>query len=141
MGLADKVLTIRNDGNVGIGQSAPGNILTIQQTSATDPIADGWTLYSSRRWKENIVPLTNALAKVEQLQGVEYDWKSNGQHDIGLIAEEVGRVVPEVVTYESNGVDAKSVDYARLVALLIEGMKEQQRQIEDLRTALRAATP
>lgn len=51
-------------------------------------------------------------------------------HDIGLIAEDVGQVVPEVVAYDDNGVDAKSIDYARLTALLIEAVKEQQKTIE-----------
>ena len=52
--------------------------------------------------------------------------KAGSKHDIGLIAEEVGEVVPEVVAYEENGVDAKGVDYARLTAVLIEAVKEQQ---------------
>ncbi|NOY61528.1 MAG: hypothetical protein GXO75_21665 [Calditrichaeota bacterium] len=70
---------------------------------------------------------------VERLRGVTFDWKENSKHDIGLIAEEVGEVIPEVVAYEENGIDAKSVDYARLVAVLIEGMKEQQKQIDQLK--------
>ena len=69
-----------------------------------------------------------------RLRGVSFDWKSNGRHDIGVIAEEVGQVVPEVVTYEKNGVDAKSVDYARLTALLIEAVKTQQKTIDDLKS-------
>ena len=56
--------------------------------------------------------------------------KANGKHEIGVIAEEVGAVVPEVVTYEKNGVDARSVDYTRLTALLIEAVKQQQREID-----------
>jgi hypothetical protein len=124
-------------GNVGIMLNAhPTNILQIKQSSATDPIADAWTTYSSRRWKKNIKPLENALEKVQRLRGVSYDWKADDKHDIGLIAEEVGEVIPEVVAYEENGVDAQSVDYARLVAVLIEGMKEQQKQIDDLKTEI-----
>ena len=66
------------------------------------------------------------------MRGVTYEWKANGKHDVGLIAEEVGEIIPEVVEYEENGVDAKSVDYARLVAVLIEAVKEQQKMIEKL---------
>jgi hypothetical protein len=120
-------------GNVGIGVFYPSNILTVEQSSSTDPIADAWTTYSSRRWKTNIVTLQGALDKVERLRGVSYDAKADGQHNIGLIAEEVGEVVPEVVAYEANGQDAKSVDYARLTALLIEAVKEQQVQLKELR--------
>ncbi|HEX9654049.1 MAG TPA: tail fiber domain-containing protein, partial [bacterium] len=89
---------------------------------------------SSRRWKTNIQTLENALDKVKQLRGVSYAWKKDGRRDIGLIAEEVAGVVPEVVKFEDNGKDAKAVDYGHLVGLLIEAMKEQQKQIEELKT-------
>jgi hypothetical protein len=123
-------LILASNGMVSIGTGAHTNILTVQQYSATDPIADAWTTYSSRRWKTNIQPLQGALDKVMRLNGVSFDWIEGGKHDIGLIAEDVGQVVPEVVAYEDNGVDAKSVDYARLTALLIEAVKEQQKTIE-----------
>lgn len=108
---------------VSIGTTTPATILSVVPNSATDPIADAWTSYSSRRWKTNIRPLESALDKVERLRGVTFEWKADGKRDIGLIAEEVGQVVPEVVAYEDNGEDARSVDYARLTALLIEAVK------------------
>jgi hypothetical protein len=129
-------LILASNGMVSIGTSAHTNILTVQQYSPTDPISDAWTTYSSRRWKTNIQPLHGSLAKVMQLQGVSYDQKEGGKHDIGLIAEDVGKVVPEVVAYEDNGVDAKSIDYARLTALLIEAVKEQQKTIEELKVQI-----
>jgi len=101
-------------------------------------IGDGWTTYSSRRWKKNIRTLDSALDTVMSLRGVSFDWKATGIHDVGLIAEEVGEVVPEVVAYEEEGTDAQSVDYARLVAVLIEAVKEQQAEIDELRAALEA---
>ena len=102
---------------VGIDVSSPTNILTVLQGGG-NAIADGWSTYSSRRWKTNIHLLENALSKVEQLRGVSYDLKDSGKHEIGVIAEEVGQVVPEVVSYENNGKDARGVDYSRLTALL-----------------------
>ncbi|HEC79159.1 MAG TPA: hypothetical protein ENI34_08485 [candidate division WOR-3 bacterium] len=119
-------------GNVGIGTTSPGNILTVQQSSSTDPIADAWTTYSSKRWMTNIKTIPDALQKVMQLRGVYFDWKNTKEHDIGMIAEEVGKVIPEVV-YKENETDARSIDYGRLVALLIESVKEQQREIERLK--------
>jgi len=119
-------------GNVCIGPgpwTTPSNILTIQQGSSTDPIADAWTTYSSKRWKTKIKTIDNALELVQQLRGVRFAWTANGKPDIGLVAEEVGKVIPEVVVYEANGVDARSVDYSRLVAVLIEAVKEQQGQV------------
>jgi hypothetical protein len=129
---------IAEGGKVGIGLpgTTPGNILTIVQNSATDPIADAWTTYSSKRWKTNIQPIENALDKVQRLRGVTFDWKKDGKHDIGLVAEEVGQVIPEVVAFESNKKDAKSVDYSRLVAVLIEAVKAQQKEIESLKATV-----
>jgi len=91
---------------------------------------------SSRRWKTNIETLEGSLARVERLRGVSYDWKEDGRHDIGVIAEEIGEVVPEVVEFEANGIDAKSVNYGHLAALLIEAMKEQQAQIRQLQSEM-----
>jgi hypothetical protein len=110
---------------VGIGTATPANVFTIAQ-GAGPAISDGWNVYSSRRWKTNIETLHGALGKVEQLRGVSYELKANGKHEVGVIAEEVGAVVPEVVTWDQNGKDAQSVDYSRLTALLIEATKEQQ---------------
>lgn len=123
--------------NVGIGTAAPANVFTIAQ-GAGKAISDGWTVYSSRRWKTNIQTLHGALRKVEQLRGVSYDLKANGQHEVGVIAEEVGAVVPELVTYEENGKDARGVDYSRLTALLIEATKEQQALIRYQQKLIRA---
>jgi hypothetical protein len=131
-------LIIAANNNIGIRQVSPGNILTVQQNSATDPIADAWTTYSSRRWKTNIVPMSGALATVLRLQGVTFDWKETGRHDIGMIAEEVGQVVPEVVAFEENGRDAKSIDYARLTALLVEAVKSLQAENDALKARVEA---
>jgi hypothetical protein len=121
-------------GNLGLGEFPPTNILHVQQSSVTDPIADAWTTYSSRRWKNNIHPLEDALDRVQRLRGVSFDWTTDEKHDIGLIAEEVGQVVPEIVTYEDNGLDARSVDYGRLTALLVEAIKELSAANEELRS-------
>ncbi|UCE07403.1 MAG: tail fiber domain-containing protein [bacterium] len=134
--LYDVSMFFKHNGYVGFGTTNPTDILTIQQNSATDPIADAWTTYSSKRWKTNIKQIDGALDKVNRLRGVCYDWKADGKHDIGLIAEEVGEVIPEVVAYEQNGKDAKSIDYTRLVAVLIEAIKEQQKQIEMQQAAI-----
>lgn len=137
-GAANADFQVSEAGKVGIGllTGVPGNILTVVQGSATDPIADSWTTYSSKRWKTNIQPIENALDKVQRLRGVTFDWKKDGKHDIGLVAEEVGQVIPEVVAFENNKKDAKSVDYSRLVAVLIEAVKAQQKEIESLKATV-----
>jgi hypothetical protein len=119
-----------NGGGVGIQTTTITNALTVGQSQGP-AIADGWATYSSRRFKTNIRTLPDALTKVEKLRGVSYDLKANGKHEIGVIAEEVGAVVPEIVEWESNGKDARGVDYARLTALLIEATKQQQAEFDE----------
>jgi hypothetical protein len=122
---------------VGIDVGNPSNILTVLQGGG-HAISDGWDVYSSRRWKSGIRPLQGALGKVERLRGVEYTYTANGKHDIGMIAEDVGKVVPEVVSYEANGKEARGIDYARLTALLVEAIKEQQSEIMRLKSEVQA---
>ena len=82
----DAAGTITTTGSVGIGTTSLGNILTIQQSSATDPIADAWAVYSSRRWKNNITNISNSLEKIQLLRGVYFNWNSTKKHDLGMIA-------------------------------------------------------
>jgi hypothetical protein len=124
-------------GYVGIGTPTPTNLLTLVKGGGP-AIADGWSTYSSRRFKTNIQTLQGALEKVEQLRGVSYDLKATGKHEVGVIAEEVGAVVPEIVSWDKNGTDAQGVDYGRLTALLIEATKEQQTVIDQQQEQIEA---
>jgi hypothetical protein len=65
------------------------------------------------------------------IRGVFFDWDTEhgGQHDVGMIAEEVGKVLPEIVVYEDNGVDASGMDYSKITPLLVEAIKSQQAEI------------
>jgi hypothetical protein len=126
-------------GGSGVTSGAPGNVVialpsggTLEVATGGLTLADAWSTRSSLRWKANIHTLEGALETVERLRGVSYDSKVNGKHEIGVIAEEVGQVLPEVVSYEKNGVDAQGVDYARLTALLIEAVKSQEAKIQQL---------
>ncbi|MBD3299290.1 MAG: hypothetical protein GF341_11585 [candidate division Zixibacteria bacterium] len=125
-------------GFLGVNTTSVSSAITLPNIANVNGrgLANRWDTYSSRRWKIDIQQIEKPLDLVQQLSGVRYKHKSDSTPDIGLIAEDVGQVIPEIVQYEDNGIDARSVDYARLVALLIEGMKEQQRQIEALRTEL-----
>ena len=86
---------------------------------------------SSIRWKRDVEPLREALDTVSRLRGVSYEWKDTGEKDIGLIAEEVGAVLPQIVEFEEEGPYAKTVDYARLVAVLIQAVNEQQAELDE----------
>ena len=89
---------------------------------------------SDERYKTNVKNIDDPLAKVLQLRGVEYDRIDKEQHTIGLIAQEVEKVLPELVHENHEGV--KSVAYQNMVAILIEAIKEQQKQIEELKSRL-----
>jgi hypothetical protein len=97
---------------------------------------------SDERAKTNVVELESSLDKILNLKGVSFDWNpevvptlaAEQDRQIGLIAQEVEKIVPEVVSIEKvEGQELKSVRYENIVALLIEGIKEQQQQIEDLK--------
>lgn len=94
--------------------------------------------------KENIMPIDNALDKIEQINGVKYDWtdafiESKGgedgyfvrRQDIGLLAQEVETILPEIVAVNKNGY--KSIKYERVVALCVEAIKDLKREIEKIR--------
>jgi hypothetical protein len=120
-------------GSLGIGVNASG-------TSGRIDAANDIVAYSSsdRRFKENIKPIPNALTKILRIGGYEFDWISNVElhghegHDVGVIAQEIEEVLPELVQTRESGY--KAVKYDKLVALLIEGMKEQQIQIDNLKS-------
>ena len=120
-------------GSLGVGVAASA-------TSGRIDAANDIVAYSSsdRRFKENIKNIPNALAKVLRIGGYEFDWISNVElhghegHDIGVIAQEIEEILPELVQTRESGY--KAVKYDKLVALLIEGMKEQQVQIDNLKS-------
>jgi hypothetical protein len=121
-------MTFLQGGQVGVGTQTPANTLEIVTGGTT--LADAWTTRSSRQFKANIQPLVGALEKVEQLQGVSYERKADGKHEIGVIAEDVDQIVPEVVSRDPNTHQVQGVDYSRLAALLIEAVKSEQTQIQ-----------
>jgi len=89
---------------------------------------------SDARLKENIQKLLNAMDKVNSLEGVSYNLKESGEASIGLIAQEVEKILPEVVRTDEEGY--KSIAYGNIVALLIEAIKEQDQRIKDLEAKL-----
>ena len=88
-------------------------------------------LVSDIKLKENIKPLENSLDKVKSLRGVEYDRIDLGWHEIGLVAQEVEEVIPDLVRENSEG--TKVLEYTHLTAVLVEAIKEQQKQIDTLK--------
>lgn len=120
---------------VGVGTHArEGYTLNVGGTA----ISAKWLTNSDVRWKQNIVEITGAVNIVKQMRGVRYDWKvsefPNNAFEqgtqVGLIAQEVEALVPEIVYTDPDGY--KSVAYDKLVSVLLQAIKEQQVVIEQL---------
>jgi hypothetical protein len=114
-------LVVTEEGNVGIGINDPQDKLDVDGYVRSN----GVRLTSDARWKENIEDIGDALHKISQLRGVSFDWiepSRGGGRQIGVIAQEVEDVFPEVVHTDGQGY--KSVEYNKLVAPLIEAVKE-----------------
>jgi hypothetical protein len=116
----------------GLAHDATGHYLC--HDSATGLVTHGASCAASdERLKKDITPVTNALEKITKLQGVNYHWKDENRGtrmELGLVAQTVENIIPEVVDTASDDMGTKSIRYENLVALLIEGMKEQQAQID-----------
>tara|TARA_R110000822_G_scaffold10497_1_gene39704 strand:+ start:80 stop:673 length:594 start_codon:yes stop_codon:yes gene_type:complete len=119
--------------SLGVGTAAPTTAGLIRATN--DVVA----FYSSdKRLKDNITTIPNALDKVCKLGGYEFDWNNKQDvyqgHDIGVIAQEVEAVFPELVTTRDSGY--KAVKYEKLVAVLIESIKELSAKVNQLENKL-----
>jgi hypothetical protein len=122
--------------SLGVGMAASATAGRIDATNDVVAFSS-----SDIRFKENIKPIENAIDKIRKISGNTYDWKEENKiehgyegNDVGVIAQEIEAVLPQLVQTRESGY--KAVKYDKLVALLIEGIKEQQLQIEQLRIDL-----
>ena len=139
------------DGWMGINVSSYGDMVDINAISTNingelnvsgNLYAGGTLLSSDRRFKKDIITVNNALDKVLQLRGVYYYWRQkdfpnknfDDKKELGLIAQEVESIIPEIVGESVDGY--KAVEYQKLVALLIEAIKEQQAIIDGQKTEM-----
>jgi hypothetical protein len=125
-------------GNVGIGSTSPNAKLDVNgNTTITGSLTVSSTIteLSALRYKEDIQPISFGLDKVLQMRGVSYIKKDTQLKEIGVIAEEMNEILPDIVTKTPDG-QVESVSYSRLTAVLIEAIKEQQKQITELKSLL-----
>lgn len=108
---------------------------TVQFTTTGGIIADNdITAFSDRRLKSNLEPIAGALDKVDSLTGYTYKRIDTGNHQTGLIAQDVEAVLPEAVVENDEGI--KAVAYGNMMGLMVEAIKELRQEVEDLRTEL-----
>jgi len=130
-------LVIKENGFIGMGNNAP----TVRLQVTGDIIANSIAGSSDARFKTDVTPISNPLQKVLALRGVNFNWNTSAfpqrmfsdKRTLGFIAQEVEKVLPEIVQTENTTDGYKSVQYDKVVALLVEAMKEQQKQINQLK--------
>jgi hypothetical protein len=122
-----------NSKNVNIGGS-------ISEVTIGDnlTVTDTLTELSMREMKTNIEPIENILPAVLQMQGVSFDWKKDedgGLTNYGFIAEDVDKILPNLVSHDEEG-KAQGIQYSKMTAVLLEAIKEQQVQIDELKSKI-----
>lgn len=118
-GLGLGTISTQDANNVSITGGSATGLTSVSATTITGT--------SDKRLKEEIYPLFGALERVKKLEGVEFSWKSNKKKSVGLIAQDVEEVFPELVY--TDGFGFKSIEYGNLVAVLIEAVKELDRKV------------
>jgi hypothetical protein len=133
---------VKESGLTGIGTHSPGSLLDVNGVvtvralgaagatalcrNASNQIS---TCSSSLRYKTNVTPFQGGLSLISRLRPIAFDWKANGEADLGLAAEEVAEVEPLLVIHNEKG-EVEGVKYDRINVLLINAIKEQQAEIE-----------
>jgi len=133
------------DQKIGVGMPIGGVTHGITLPDVADNSgkikANAYMTYSSQRFKKDVEVIDNPIETIQNLRGVTFTWKKNDQKDYGFIAEEVGKELPIIVEWDSknseNPPQAMSMDYTRIIPFLIEGIKSQQNQIDNLKDEIK----
>jgi len=125
-----------SSGNLGIGTSAPTSTLHVSGNVLVTGVTTSLSFSSSSdiNLKENVKTIENSLNLISKLRGVKFDWKDSGQTSYGVIAQELEEILPELV----SNTHPKTVNYNGIIGVLIEAIKQQQIQINNLEKRLNA---
>jgi hypothetical protein len=129
--------TTANTGNTVVARNSSGDFtagtISVTNLTASQTVqAADFNSTSDENLKTNILTVENGLETIKSLRGVTFDWKINQKPSIGVIAQELERVLPELVT---DG-DPKTVNYNGLIGVLIEAVKELSAEVEELKSKL-----
>lgn len=119
-------------GNVGINTDTPDEALhVVGKMFISDEVTAKSFMYASdMRLKKNTQTISSPIEKIMALRGVSFDWKKDQKHDYGFIAQEVQRAIPEIVRHNTE--KNLAVDYVKVLPFLLEGIKQQQIEIDQL---------
>jgi hypothetical protein len=130
-----EIVRFNESGNVGIGTTAPGYKLEV---SGAIYASGDITALSDKRYKDYIKPINGALETVSRLQGCSYTRKDyekieeeKGTRHIGLIAQDVEEILPEVVTYDKTN-DKYGINYGSMAGVFVEAIKELKAKVDSL---------
>ncbi|TAL63381.1 MAG: hypothetical protein EPN88_12385 [Bacteroidetes bacterium] len=134
-GVVDLVTFDYNTLRVGIGTTAPGYTLHVNGSVAG---IGAYVSLSDKRFKKDVQPITGALNKIMELQGITFNWDKtinpelnvDDNNHIGFSAQDIEKILPQVVSTATDKMQTKSVAYSDVVPVLVEAIKEQQTQIE-----------
>jgi len=139
--VADKISSSGNilldaTSNVGVGNNSPGYKLDVTGTinASVEVRSASFNTTSDRNKKQNIETITGALDIIDQIRGVRFNWKEDNKPSMGVIAQEIEEVLPELVSTSAN--DEKTVSYGNFVGVLIQAIKEQSEIINQLKTRI-----
>jgi hypothetical protein len=127
--------TITNISGTNLNYSGIGTITNLSGVAINITgiaTAQDFDALSDENYKKNVITVNNALNKVEQLRGVSFDWKENGRSSYGVIAQELQKVLPELV----HGDNPKTVNYNGIIGVLIEAIKELKKEVEELKNLI-----
>jgi hypothetical protein len=137
-------MRISTTGNVGVANSSPGSTFTVgglvESVTGGFKFPDGtvqltaYNPFSDKNLKSDIEDIKNGLDVVTKLSGVTFKWKSENTQSAGIIAQDLEKVLPNLVsTIESSGTNLKLVNYDGIIAYLIEAIKDLNKKIDDIK--------
>ena len=126
------------DCNMGVGTDTVTHAITLPNNDDSSGAvkANSFISYSSIRYKKDVKVLDDPMSVIQNLKGVSFKWKDSGQEDFGFIAEDVGKVLPGIVSWDDNKKDAQGMEYLKLISFLVEASKKQNSEINELKQLL-----
>ena len=138
--ISGSALVVKTTNGIGVGVEGAGITHGITLANTGDDKgamkANAFIVYSSERYKNDIQILDKPMDVLNKINGVSFKWKDTGKQDYGFIAEDVGQVLPDIVSWEKNNIDAQGMDYQKIISFLVEAVKNQQKEIDQLKQKL-----